>query len=218
LHGKIHHSGSEYLGRLVRQGAQPSQGGIPLRGVLLDSAESRFSIDGANIGDRLGHRRIGSDHERSAGLETILPTLLLPFDLSLAFRGRGGGLGPASLHESGEVWHLTGWLTVRAPDAVLLVEFGRDPVEIPRGATLGIGALHAPHVDRQTRGCFGHPVSTELNEAHLRAVMMCKLDRLLVGTALAQSIVEQPAVIAHRAPPCGELTPRGFYAPGTKND
>ena len=172
-HGQIHHRGGEYLGCLIREGTQPSQGGVLIFGALLGSAKSRFSIDGANVSYRLGHRRIGFDHQRSAGLETISPPLLLPLDLPLAFRDRGGGLGPAFLHASGEVRHLTSWLTVKAPDTLVLVEIARDPVEIPGRTALGIGTLHAPHVYRQTRGSFRHPASTALNEAHLRAVMTC---------------------------------------------
>jgi hypothetical protein len=131
LHGQIHHSWGEYLRRLIRESAQPSQGSVLIRGVLFGSAKSWVSIDAANVIDRLSHRRISSDHQRSAGLEAISPPLSLPLDLSLAFGGRRGGLGPAFLDESSEVRDLTGWLAVRASDALIFVEFGCDPVEIP---------------------------------------------------------------------------------------
>jgi hypothetical protein len=54
----------------------------------------------------------------------------LPLDVSVAFRGRRDGRGPAILDESGEVRDVTGWPAVRASDAVVFVEFGCDPVEI----------------------------------------------------------------------------------------
>jgi hypothetical protein len=97
---------------------------------LFGSAKSRVSIDGANVLDRPGHRRISSDHQRSAALEAISPSLSLPLDMSIAFRRRRSGRGPAFLHESGEVRDLTGWLAVRASDAVIFVELGCDPAEI----------------------------------------------------------------------------------------
>jgi hypothetical protein len=97
---------------------------------LLGSAKSRVSIDGANVLDRLGHRRIGFYHQRAAGPETVSPPLSLPLDVSVAFRGRRDGRGPAILDESGEVRDVTGWPAVRASDAVVFVEFGCDPVEI----------------------------------------------------------------------------------------
>jgi hypothetical protein len=130
LHGQIHHGRGEYLRRLIRESVQPSQGGVLIRGVLFGSAKSRVSIDGANLGDRLGHRRISSDRQRSAGLEAISPPRSLLLDVSLAFGGCRGRLGPAFLDEGGKVRDLTGWLAVRASDAVIFVEFGCDPVEI----------------------------------------------------------------------------------------
>ena len=93
-------------------------------------------------------------------------------------------------------------------------EFGRDPVEIPGRAALGIGTLDAPHVYRQSRRCFRHPASTALNEVHLRAVMTCKLDRLLVGTALAPSTVGSPSLSLTGYPfSCDGNWVRGLLAP-----